>query len=146
MQTRDAYANLDVAGYNYGIKRYHHDLKKYPKRIILGSETFCADAYRFMQEAKRDKRIIGDFVWAAQDYLGEVGIGVEPGTDTGVPVRAAAYDFPLRVTAKVAVCENLFQKGSTVSGRRTDLRVNRSGKTEIKMAGSENQLIKMKNF
>ena len=37
---------------------------------------------------------------------------VEPGTDTGVPVRAAAYDFPLRVTAKVAVCENLFQKGS----------------------------------
>ena len=28
-----------------------------------------------MQEAKRDKRIIGDFVWAAQDYLGEVGIG-----------------------------------------------------------------------
>ena len=66
---------MDVAGYNYGIKRYHHDLKKYPKRIILGSETFCADAYRFMQEAKRDKRIIGDFVWAAQDYLGEVGIG-----------------------------------------------------------------------
>ena len=44
---------MDVAGYNYGIKRYHHDLKKYPKRIILGSETFCADAYRFMQEAKR---------------------------------------------------------------------------------------------
>ena len=71
---------------------------------------------------------------------------VEPGTDTGVPVRAAAYDIPLRVTAKVAVCENLFQKGSTVSGRRTNLRVNRSGKTEIKMAGSENQLIKMKNF
>ena len=75
VKTRDAYANMDVAGYNYGIKRYHHDLKKYPKRIILGSETFCADAYRFMQEAKRDKRIIGDFVWATQDYLGEVGIG-----------------------------------------------------------------------
>ena len=75
VKTRDAYANMDVAGYNYGIKRYRHDLKKYPKRIILGSETFCADAYRFMQEAKRDKRIIGDFVWAAQDYLGEVGIG-----------------------------------------------------------------------
>ena len=75
VKTIDAYANMDVAGYNYGIKRYRHDLKKYPKRIILGSETFCADAYRFMQEAKQDKRIIGDFVWAAQDYLGEVGIG-----------------------------------------------------------------------
>ena len=75
VKTRDAYANMDVAGYNYGIKRYRHDLKKYPKRIILGSETFCSDAYKFMQEAKQDKRIIGDFVWAAQDYLGEVGIG-----------------------------------------------------------------------
>ena len=75
VKTRDAYANMDVAGYNYGIKRYRQDLKKYPKRMILGSETFCADAYQFMQEAKRDKRIIGDFVWAAQDYLGEVGIG-----------------------------------------------------------------------
>ena len=75
VKTRYAYANMDVAGYNYGIKRYRHDLKKYPKRMILGSETFCADAYQFMQEAKRDKRIIGDFVWAAQDYLGEVGIG-----------------------------------------------------------------------
>ncbi|MFR5152739.1 MAG: hypothetical protein ACLTER_27255 [Ruminococcus sp.] len=50
VKTRDAYANMDVAGYNYGIKRYHHDLKKYPKRIILGSETFCADAYRFMRK------------------------------------------------------------------------------------------------
>ena len=75
VKTRAASANMDVAGYNYGIKRYRHDLKKYPKRMILGSETFCADAYQFMQEAKRDKRIIGDFVWAAQDYLGEVGIG-----------------------------------------------------------------------
>lgn len=60
--------------------------------------------------------------------------------------KSRGLRFSARVTAKVAVCENLFQKGSTVSGRRTNLRVNRSGKTEIKMAGSENQLIKMKNF
>ena len=25
VKTRDAYANMDVAGYNYGIKRYCHD-------------------------------------------------------------------------------------------------------------------------
>lgn len=75
LKTRDAFARMDVAGYNYGIFRYQHDLKKYPKRMILGSETFCADAYRFWQEAKRDKRLIGDFVWAGMDYLGEVGIG-----------------------------------------------------------------------
>ena len=51
-KTRDAYANMDIAGYNYGIFRYKHDLKKYPKRLILGSETFCKDAYAFWEIAK----------------------------------------------------------------------------------------------
>ncbi len=74
-KTRDAYANMDIAGYNYGINRYRHDLKKYPERLILGSETFCSDAYRFYEEARENPRIIGDFVWAGMDYLGEVGIG-----------------------------------------------------------------------
>lgn len=75
VKTRDAYARMDIAGYNYGIKRYRHDLKKYPQRLILGSETFCADAVRFMDIAKEEPRVIGDFVWSGMDYLGEVGIG-----------------------------------------------------------------------
>lgn len=74
-KTKDAFAVLDVAGYNYGINRYAHDLKKYPNRLILGSETFCCDAWRFWQAAERNVRIMGDFVWAGMDYLGEVGIG-----------------------------------------------------------------------
>lgn len=74
-KTRDAYANMDVAGYNYGILRYRHDLKKYPDRLILGSETFCKDAYRFLELAKQAPRLIGDFVWAGMDYMGEAGIG-----------------------------------------------------------------------
>lgn len=74
-KTRDAYANMDVAGYNYGILRYRHDLKKYPNRLILGSETFCKDAYTFYELAKKEKRIVGDFVWAGMDYMGEAGIG-----------------------------------------------------------------------
>lgn len=75
VKTRDAFARMDIAGYNYGIYRYKHDLKKYPKRLILGSETFCSDAYQFWEMAKKNQRIIGDFVWAGMDYLGEVGIG-----------------------------------------------------------------------
>ena len=75
VKTREAFANMDIAGYNYGIDRYEHDLKKYPKRLILGSETFCDDAYRFWELAKKHPRIIGDFVWAGMDYLGEVGVG-----------------------------------------------------------------------
>ncbi len=74
-KTRDAFAAMDIAGYNYGIYRYSHDLKKYPNRLILGSETFCKDASLFWELAKKEKRILGDFVWAGMDYLGEVGIG-----------------------------------------------------------------------
>lgn len=74
-KTRDAFANMDIAGYNYGIYRYKRDLKKYPDRLILGSETFCKDACRFYDLAKKEPRLVGDFVWAGMDYLGELGIG-----------------------------------------------------------------------
>lgn len=73
--TRQAYARMDIAGYNYGEKRYRRDLKKYPDRLILGSETFCSDAYRFWELAKENPRLLGDFVWSGIDYLGEDGIG-----------------------------------------------------------------------
>ena len=75
VKTRDAFAAMDIAGYNYGIYRYQHDLKKYPERLILGSETFCNDAYRFRELAKKEPRLVGDFVWAGMDYMGEVGVG-----------------------------------------------------------------------
>jgi beta-galactosidase len=75
VKTRDAFAALDVAGYNYGILRYERDLQKYPHRLVLGTETFCSDAYRFRESAKRNPRLIGDFVWAGMDYLGEAGVG-----------------------------------------------------------------------
>ena len=71
VKTRD----MDIAGYNYGIYRYKHDLKKYPQRLILGSETFCNDAYKFRELAKQEPRLVGDFVWAGMDYLGEVMVG-----------------------------------------------------------------------
>ena len=75
VKTRDAFANMDIAGYSYGIYRYKHDLKKYPQRLILGSETFCNDAYKFRELAKQEPRLVGDFVWAGMDYLGEVMVG-----------------------------------------------------------------------
>lgn len=75
IKTREAFSKLDVAGYNYGINRYAKDLKKYPERVILGSETFGFDAARFWDMAKMHPAVIGDFVWAGMDYLGETGIG-----------------------------------------------------------------------
>lgn len=75
VKTREAFSALDVAGYNYGIRRYKKDLKKYPQRAILGTETFCKDAWFFWKTANENPAIIGDFVWAGIDYLGESGIG-----------------------------------------------------------------------
>ena len=74
-KTRDAFANMDIAGYNYGIFRYKKDLRKYPERLILGSETLCKDAYAFWEIAQTENRIIGDFVWPGMDYMGEVNAG-----------------------------------------------------------------------
>ena len=81
IKTRGAFANMDIAGYNYGIMRYRKDIKKYPNRVILGTETFCKDAAAFMELAKKHPAIIGDFVWAGQDYLGEVAIGAHEYAD-----------------------------------------------------------------
>ena len=72
-KTKDAFAAMDIAGYNYGNWRYKKDAKKYPNRLILGSETLIGDAYSFWEIAKTTPQIIGDFVWAGWDYIGECG-------------------------------------------------------------------------
>ena len=114
-KTRDAYAAMDIAGYNYGICRYDHDLKAYPDRLILGSETFCKDAYRFMEQAKKNPRLVGDFVWAGMDYMGEAGIGSweyedhapqhseDPGWLTAGSGRLNILGFPLGEAAYTSV-------------------------------------------
>lgn len=71
-KTRDAYEKMDIAGYNYGIWRYKKDTKKYPDRVILGTETFCADASLFWELANRYPAVIGDFIWPGITYHGEV--------------------------------------------------------------------------
>ena len=72
-KTRDVFSAMDIAGYNYGNWRYRKDSKKYPERLILGSETLIGDAYDFWEIAKTTPQIVGDFVWAAWDYIGECG-------------------------------------------------------------------------
>lgn len=43
--------------------------------MILGTETFCRDAWRFWEQVQDNPRLLGDFVWSGMDYLGEVGLG-----------------------------------------------------------------------
>ena len=74
-RTRDAFAAMDIAGYNYGNRRYKKDARKYPNRLILGSETLIGDAYDFWEVAKTTPQLVGDYVWAGWDYIGECGDG-----------------------------------------------------------------------
>jgi beta-galactosidase len=74
-QVDDFYAELDVCGYNYLLKRYEEDHARCPDRIMVATETFASQAYEYWQAAARLPYLIGDFVWTSMDYLGESGIG-----------------------------------------------------------------------
>ena len=73
--SRGYLAPLDVAGYNYLVRRYEKDLEKYPHRFICGTESVAKEALECWRETEKHPRVIGDFAWAAMDYLGEAGIG-----------------------------------------------------------------------
>jgi len=76
LATRDVFAQLDIAGYNYGSGRYPMDPKKYPARITVGSETLPPYLYKNWQAVKKYPNLIGDFMWSAWDYLGEAGLSI----------------------------------------------------------------------
>lgn len=74
-RTAEAYAYLDVAGYNYLEFRYAMDHELHPQRVIVGSETHpkkIAENWALVRELPH---VIGDFTWTGWDYLGESGIG-----------------------------------------------------------------------
>ena len=66
---------LDIIGLNYASSRYDIDAKKYPDRMMVGSETMAGDLPYNWARVKKYPQLIGDFVWSAWDYLGEACIG-----------------------------------------------------------------------
>ncbi|MCG6187199.1 glycoside hydrolase family 2 TIM barrel-domain containing protein [Maribellus maritimus] len=73
--TAPAFSQMDVHGYNYRWNDYESDHKKYPERIMIGTESFPLEALENWQMVEKHPYIIGDFVWTGMDYLGESGIG-----------------------------------------------------------------------
>lgn len=73
--SRGAAEALDVIGLNYASSRYDPDVKKYPNRLMVGSETMVADLPYNWERVKKYTQLLGDFVWAGWDYLGEACIG-----------------------------------------------------------------------
>jgi len=72
MSNESGYAEaLDVTGYNYQEFRYAIDHKKYPKRIIYGSENgMSLEAWKAVAD---NDFIIGQFLWTGFEYMGEAG-------------------------------------------------------------------------
>ena len=66
---------LDIPGYNYATSRYKKEVKKYPSRAFIGSETLPKSLYKNWQLVKSLPNLIGDFMWTGWDYLGESGLG-----------------------------------------------------------------------
>ncbi|TRW25910.1 glycoside hydrolase family 2 protein [Flavobacterium zepuense] len=62
---------LDITGYNYTESKYATDHKKYPKRVIYGSEN-VHDIEPWLA-VKNNEHIFGQFLWTGIDYLGESG-------------------------------------------------------------------------
>ena len=108
-KTESAFTVLDVSGYNYGQNNYESDHVKYPNRIIYASESYPIKAFEYWKPVEEHPWIIGDFIWSAMDYLGEVGIGGStylPGRGiktleipTGMKIPRSVHIFDMQVKA-----------------------------------------------
>jgi beta-galactosidase len=73
--TARAFSFLDVGGYNYEAGKYESDHKRFPDRIMVGTESYPAAIGDDWRLVERNSYVVGDFVWTGMDYLGESGIG-----------------------------------------------------------------------
>lgn len=85
---RGAAESLDILGLNYASSRYDPDVQKYPERMMVGAETMAADLPYNWERVKKYPQLIGDFVWAAWDYLGESCMGWTYESYKGLPLLA----------------------------------------------------------
>ncbi|WP_405181040.1 DUF4982 domain-containing protein [Nocardia sp. NBC_01377] len=90
-RTREIYAEVDVAGYNYMVGRYELDARLHPQRVIVGSETRAAHTAVIWRKIASLPHVIGDFAWTGWDYIGEAGIAVK---QYGTTKRAIYHPYP----------------------------------------------------
>jgi beta-galactosidase len=73
--TDGTFSELDLGGYNYQWQSYEPDHERFPRRMMMGTESFPIEAYENWEQVTRHSYVLGDFVWTSLDYLGETGIG-----------------------------------------------------------------------
>ncbi len=70
-------AELDVHGYNYEVDQYESDHELFANRVIIATESFPYEQFKYWKAVETLPHVAGDFVWTSLDYLGEAGIGRE---------------------------------------------------------------------
>ncbi|NCC42368.1 MAG: hypothetical protein EOM18_02030 [Clostridia bacterium] len=73
--TKEYCEPLDIVGYNYLKDIYEESHEKFPDRVMLGTETHSFLTYEYWEKVEKLPYVIGDCIWAAVDYMGEVGVG-----------------------------------------------------------------------
>ncbi len=104
-------APLDIVGYNYLDKRYAMDGKRYPGRVICGTESFGNDFDNVWAHTMAHPYVIGDFTWTSYDYIGEAGIGKSVFHDPNgeipeAPSHISAYPWRLGNDSDFDICGN----------------------------------------
>ncbi len=95
-RTEKYFEPLDMCGYNYMYKRYRKDRERFPKRVILGTETVALNFYDSWQEVLNNDYVVGDFTWTAYDNLGEAGSGKFLWERDGVVKGYTIAEYPWR--------------------------------------------------
>ncbi|MBS1709493.1 MAG: DUF4982 domain-containing protein [Armatimonadetes bacterium] len=79
------YSSLDVQGLNYMAEQFDAIHAEHPDRILMTTESQSMNMFHGLMQVRDHKYVIGDFIWTAWDYLGEIGVGrvIRPGEASG---------------------------------------------------------------
>ena len=114
LSTRTGFADvLDVSGYNYREKFYEEDHKRFPDRVIFGSENgHDPDAWHAVRD---NDYICGQFLWTGIDFLGEC-IGWPYRISQAGMLDLCAYEKPLYYRRKAMWTDAPFVKIAVSKG------------------------------
>ncbi len=116
LSTRTGFADvLDVSGYNYRERFYEEDHKRFPDRVIFGSENgHDPDAWHAVRD---NDYICGQFLWTGIDFLGEC-VGWPYRISQAGMLDLCAYEKPLYYRRKAMWTDAPFVKIAVSKGER----------------------------
>ncbi len=134
LSTRTGFADvLDISGYNYRERLYEEDHKRFPDRVIMGSEN-GHDTSAWLA-VKNNDYICGQFLWTGIDFLGECHGWPSRISQAGM-LDLCAYEKPLFWHRKAMWTEEPFVKIAVSSGESSGVWTDRfvySGKNGEKV-------------